>query len=74
MTLQEQLRRRSVILTLSVCALVTAVAAIVVGVLTLSVEQESGSSVAAVGVAMFIMAVPMVALGILGLVGARKLK
>lgn len=74
MALQEQLRRRSVIVTLSVCALVVAVAGAVVGVLGLSVEQESGSSVAALGVAMFIMAVPMVALGILGLVAARKLK
>ncbi|AJW80761.1 hypothetical protein DZF93_01470 [Clavibacter michiganensis subsp. insidiosus] len=62
------------ILTLSVCALVVAVAEVVVGVLVFSIEQESGSPVAAVGVAMFIMAVPMMAIGILGLVGARKLK
>jgi hypothetical protein len=74
MALQEQLRRRSVILTLSVCALVVAVAEVVVGVLVFSVGRESDSSVAAVGVAVFIMAVPMVALGVLGLVGTRKLK
>jgi hypothetical protein len=74
MALQEQLRRRSVILALSVCALVVAVAEVVVGVLVFSVGRESDSSVAAVGVAMFIMAVPMVALGVLGLVGARNLK
>ncbi|WP_144407250.1 hypothetical protein [Clavibacter michiganensis] len=61
-------------MTLSVCALVVAVAEVVVGVLVFSIEQESGSPVAAVGVAMFIMAVPMMAIGILGLVGARKLK
>lgn len=74
MTLQEQLRRRNVILTLSVCALVVAVAEVVVGVLVLSIEQESRSLVAAVGVAMFIMALPMLAIGILGLLGARRLK
>lgn len=75
MTLQEQLRRRGVVLTLSFCALVVAVGEVVVGVLAFSVtDPGSGSPFVALGVVMLILAALMVTLGVLGLVIARKLK
>jgi hypothetical protein len=74
MTLQEQLRRRGVVLSLSVCALVVAVGEVVVGVLAFSVaDQGSGSPFIALGVVMLILAALMVTLGVLGFVIARKL-
>jgi hypothetical protein len=75
MALQELLRRRGVVLSLSVCAFVIAVGEVVVGVLAFSVaDRGSGTPFVALGVVMLIMSALMVTLGVLGFVIARKLK
>ena len=73
--MQEQLRRRGVVLSLSVCALLIAVGEVVVGVLAFSVaDRGSGSPFVALGVVMLVLAALMVMLGVIGLVITRKLK